>query len=103
MLNHWRAILDNFDPRIVDGLAAIKPVIAFDYPGIGASGGKAPLKVAEMAGDTIAFIRALGFEEVDLLGFSPGGFVAQDIVLKAPELVRKIVLADTGPAGALKR
>jgi pimeloyl-ACP methyl ester carboxylesterase len=99
MLNHWGANLDNFDPRIVDGLAASRPVIAYNYRGVGASGGKAPLTVAEMAKDAFAFIRALGFEEVDLLGFSLGGFVAQDIVLKAPGLVRKVVLTGTGPAG----
>lgn len=99
MLNHWGAVLDNFDPRIVDGIAANRPVIAFNYRGVGASGGKAPLTVADMAEDTIAFIRALGFEKVDLLGFSLGGFVAQDIVLKQPDLVRKIILTGTGPAG----
>jgi len=99
MLNHWGAVLDNFDPRIVEGLAATRPVIAVHYRGVGASGGKASLTVAEMAEDTIAFIRALGFGEVDLLGFSLGGFVAQDIVLKEPELVRKVILTGTGPAG----
>jgi pimeloyl-ACP methyl ester carboxylesterase len=99
LLNHWGAVLDNFDPRIVDGLAATRPVIALDYRGVGASGGKAPLTVAEMAEDSIAFIRAQGFEEVDLLGFSLGGFVAQDIVLKEPDLVRKVILTGTGPAG----
>jgi len=99
MLNHWGAVLDNFDPRIVDGFAATRPVIAFNYRGVGASGGKAPLTVAEMAMDAIAFIRALGIEQVDLLGFSLGGFLAQDIVLKEPELVRKVILTGTGPAG----
>jgi pimeloyl-ACP methyl ester carboxylesterase len=99
LLNHWGAVLDNFDPRIVDGLAATRPVIALDYRGVGVSGGKAPLTVAEMAEDAIAFIRALGFEQVDLLGFSLGGFVAQDIVLKEPDLVRKVILTGTGPAG----
>ncbi|MGH7118680.1 MAG: alpha/beta fold hydrolase [Acetobacteraceae bacterium] len=98
-LNHWGAVLDNFDPRIVDGLAATRPVIAVDYRGVGASGGKAPLTVAEMAQDAIALIRALGFKEVDLIGFSLGGFVAQDIVLKTPDFVRKVILAGTGPAG----
>jgi pimeloyl-ACP methyl ester carboxylesterase len=99
MLNHWGAVLDNFDPRIVDGIAATRPVIAFDYRGVGASGGKAALTVAEMAEDAIAFIRSLGFEQVDLLGFSLGGFVAQDIVLKESDLVRKVILTGTGPAG----
>ena len=99
LLNHWGAVLDNFDPRIVDGLAATRPVIAVNYRGVGASGGKAPLTVAEMAEDAIAVILALGFDEVDLIGFSLGGFVAQDIVLKEPDLIRKLILAGTGPAG----
>jgi pimeloyl-ACP methyl ester carboxylesterase len=72
MLNHWGAVLDNFDPRIVDGLAAARPVIAFNYRGVGASGGKAPVTVAEMAKDVIGFIRALDLQQVDLLGFSLG-------------------------------
>ncbi len=99
LLNHWAAVLDNFDPRIVDGLASRHRIIATDYRGIGASGGTAPATVDEMAGDAIALIQALGFEQVDLLGFSLGGFVAQDIVLKAPGLVRRLILTGTGPAG----
>ena len=99
MLNHWGAVLDNFDPRIVDGLAASRPVIAIDYRGVGASDGVAPLSVAAMTEDTIALVRALGLGEVDLFGFSLGGFVAQDFVLKAPDLVRKVILTGTGPAG----
>lgn len=99
LLNHWGAVLDNFDPRIVDGLAQRHRIIALDYRGIGGSGGTAPITVSEMANDAIAVIRALGFSKVDLLGFSLGGFVAQDIVLKAPELVRKLMLTGTGPAG----
>lgn len=99
LLNHWGAVLDNFDPRIVDGLARRHRVIAVDYRGIGASGGTAPVTIDAMARDAIALIRTLGFEKVDLLGFSLGGFVAQDIVLKAPELVRRLVLTGTGPAG----
>lgn len=99
LLNHWGAALDNFDPRIVDGLASRHRVIATDYRGIGASGGTTPLTVDEMARDAIALIRALGFEKVDLFGFSLGGFVAQDIALKVPTLVRKLILTGTGPAG----
>lgn len=99
LLNHWGAALDNFDPRIIDGLASKHRVIATDYRGIGASGGPAPVTIDEMARDSIALIRALGFEKVDLLGFSLGGFVAQDITLKAPGLVRKLILTGTGPAG----
>ncbi|OLP45014.1 alpha/beta fold hydrolase [Rhizobium oryziradicis] len=98
-LNHWGAVLDNFDPRIVDALARDHRVIAIDYRGIGGSGGEAPLTVAEMADDTIKLIRAMGFDTVDLIGFSLGGFVAQDLALKVPGLVRKLILAGTGPAG----
>ena len=99
LLNHWGAVLDNFDPRIVDGLASKHRVIATNYRGIGASGGTAPVTIDEMARDAIALIRARGFEKVDLLGFSLGGFVAQDVALKAPGLVRKLILTGTGPAG----
>ncbi|PYE23552.1 pimeloyl-ACP methyl ester carboxylesterase [Rhizobium sp. PP-CC-3A-592] len=99
MLNHWGATLDNFDPRIVDGLAATRTVIAYNYRGVGASGGKAPLTIGEMTDDAIAFIHALGLGTVDILGFSLGGFVAQDVALKAPHLVRKLILTGTGPAG----
>nr|WP_298137429.1 alpha/beta hydrolase [uncultured Pseudomonas sp.] len=99
VFNHWGAVLDNFDPRIIDGLAHTRRVIAIDYRGIGGSGGTAPLTVDAMAEDAIALIRALGFAKVDLLGFSLGGFVAQDIALKAPGLVRRLILTGTGPAG----
>ncbi len=99
LLNHWGAVLDNFDPRIVDALASRHRVVAIDYRGIGASGGTAPVTVDAMARDTIAMIHALRFERIDLLGFSLGGFVAQDIALRAPKLVRKLILTGTGPAG----
>lgn len=99
LLNHWGAVLDNFDPRIVDGLAVSHHIIALDYQGIGLSGGTAPATIAEMARDAIAVIHELGFTTVDLMGFSLGGFVAQDIALKAPGLVRKLILTGTGPAG----
>lgn len=99
LLNHWGAVLDNFDPRIVDGLTSRHRIIALDYRGIGGSGGTAPVTVQAMADDAIAVIRALGFNSVDLLGFSLGGFVAQDIAIKAPALVRKLILTGTGPAG----
>jgi pimeloyl-ACP methyl ester carboxylesterase len=99
LLNHWGANLDNFDPRIVEGLAADRPVYALDYRGIGASGGTAPISVAEMASDTVAALRALGLTSIDLIGFSLGGFVAQQILFDAPDLVRRAILAGTGPAG----
>ena len=98
-LNHLAAVLDNWDPRVVDGIAARHRVITFDNRGIGASKGKTPNSVAVMARDAIAFIRAFGFEQVDLLGFSLGGFIAQVIAQDEPQLVRKIILAGTGPAG----
>jgi pimeloyl-ACP methyl ester carboxylesterase len=98
-LNHLAAVLDNWDPRVVDGIAARRRVITFDNRGVGASQGKTPKSIAEMAGDAVAFIRALGLDEVDLLGFSMGGFVAQVIAEKQPDLIRKVILAGTGPAG----
>lgn len=98
-VNHLAANLDNWDPRVVDGIAAKHRVITFDNRGVGASGGKTPNTVEAMARDAVAFIRALGFDQVDLLGFSLGGMVSQVIALTEPQLVRKIILAGTGPAG----
>jgi len=98
-LNHLAANLDNWDPRVVDGIAATHRVITFDNRGVGASEGKTPNTIEDMARDAVAFIRALGFEQVDLLGFSMGGMVSQVIALTEPQLVRKIILAGTGPAG----
>ena len=97
-LNHLAAVLDNWDPRVVDGIAARRRVITFDNRGVGASQGKTPKSIAEMARDAVAFVRALGFDEVDLLGFSMGGFVAQVIAEEQPDLIRKVILAGTGPA-----
>lgn len=99
LLHHLTAVLDDWDPRIVDGLAGNHHVIAFDNRGVGSSGGETPDNVADMARDAIAFIDALGLTKVDLLGFSLGGFVSQAIVEARPELVRKVILAGTGPAG----
>ena len=99
LLNHWGAVLDNFDPYIVDALVQSHRVIAVDCRGIGSSEGSTPLTVGEMADDIIALIRAFGFQQVDLFGFSLGGFIAQDVTLKVPELVRKLILTGTGPAG----
>ncbi|WP_063064557.1 alpha/beta fold hydrolase [Nocardia violaceofusca] len=98
-LNHLAAVLDNWDPRVVDGIAARHRVITFDNAGVGASKGATPTSVTAMAHDAVAFIRALGFTQVDLLGFSLGGFVSQVIAQHNPQLVRKIILAGTGPAG----
>ena len=98
-LTHLAAVLDNWDPRVVDGIAAKHRVITFDNRGVGASSGSTPKSIEAMAQDAVAFIRALGFEEVDLLGFSMGGMIAQAIAKDEPHLVRKLILAGTGPAG----
>lgn len=98
-LHHFTATLDDWDPRIIDAIAAKRRVITFDNRGIGGSEGKTPSSIAMMADDAIAFIQALKLEQVDLLGFSMGGFISQVIAAKNPELVRRIILAGTGPAG----
>jgi pimeloyl-ACP methyl ester carboxylesterase len=98
-LHHLTAVLDDWDPRIIDGIAAHHRVIAFDNRGIGATGSSVPHTVEQMGTDAIAFIRALGLERVDLFGFSLGGGVAQMVALQAPELVRRMILAGTGPRG----
>jgi pimeloyl-ACP methyl ester carboxylesterase len=99
-LHHLMAVLDDWDPRVIDGVAAKRHVIAFDNRGVGGTGGSVPHTVEEMADDAAAFIRALGHDKVDLLGFSLGGGVAQSVLLRHPELVRRAILAGTGPAGA---
>lgn len=97
--HHLTAVLDDWDPRIMDGIAEHHRVIAFDNRGIGGSGSKVPGTVEEMGADAIAFIRAMGLEQVDLFGFSLGGGVAQMIALQQPQLVRRMILAGTGPRG----
>ena len=98
-LTHLAAVLDNWDPRVVDGIAAKHRVITFDNRGVGASTGSTPDTIQAMANDAITFIRALGLDEVDLLAFSMGGMIAQVIVQDEPQLVRRLILAGTGPAG----
>jgi pimeloyl-ACP methyl ester carboxylesterase len=98
-LNHLAAVLDNWDPRVVDGIAAKHRVITFDNRGVGASTGTTPDTIQAMAKDAVSFIRALGFEQVDLHGFSMGGMIAQVIAQNEPQLVRKLMLTGTGPAG----
>lgn len=98
-LHHLTAVLDDWDPRVIDGIAAHRRVIAFDNRGVGATGGSVPSTVEDMGTDAIAFIRALGLRQVDLLGFSLGGGVAQMVVLQAPELVRRVIVAGSGPRG----
>ena len=98
-LTHLAAVLDNWDPRVVDGIAARHRVITFDNRGVGASTGRTPDTIQAMASDAVTFIRAVGLEQVDLLGFSMGGMIAQLIAHHQPQLVRTLILAGTGPAG----
>jgi pimeloyl-ACP methyl ester carboxylesterase len=98
-LHHFGANLDEWDPRVIDGIAAHRPVVAFNNRGMGASEGRVPTTVEAMAADAVAVIRALGYNHVDLFGFSLGGFVAQAIARDEPQLVGRVVLTGTGPAG----
>ena len=98
-LHHFTAVLDDWDPRVIDGIATERHVIVFDNRGVGATGGSVPHTIDAMAADAVAFIRALGHNQVDLLGFSLGGGIAQVITLEHPDLVRRVILAGTGPRG----
>ena len=97
---HFRGTMDHWDPAVTDGLAQQCEVILFDNAGIGASSGVTPANIPDMATDAIAFIKALGIGKADILGYSIGGKVAQEIVVQAPDLVRKLILVGTGPRGA---
>ena len=96
---HLAATLDNWDPRIVDPIANKRHVITFDQRGVGASTGQVPTTIEAAADHAYEFIATLGFEKIDIFSFSMGGFIAQDLVVKHPDLVRKLVLSGTGPRG----
>jgi pimeloyl-ACP methyl ester carboxylesterase len=100
LLQHFRGNLDNWDPALIDALAAGRRVITFDNAGVGGSAGTTPDTVEQMARDAIAFIAAMQLGQVDVLGFSIGSFVAQQIALARPALVRRLVLASAAPQGA---
>jgi len=100
LLQHFRGNLDNWDPGLIDALASTRRVVTFDNRGVGGSAGTTPSAVTEMAHDAIAFLDAMEFDQVDILGFSLGSFVAQEIVLIRPAVVRKLVLASSAPKGA---
>jgi pimeloyl-ACP methyl ester carboxylesterase len=100
LLQHFRGNLDNWDPALIDDLAAERRVVPFDNRGVGSTTGMTPNTVEAMAHDAIAFVDAMGFEAVDLLGFSIGSFVAQEIALVRPDLLRRVVLASSAPRGA---
>jgi pimeloyl-ACP methyl ester carboxylesterase len=98
-LQHFRGNLDNWDPNLVDAIAEQREVILVDYAGVGGSNGHPRTDVTTNAQDILAFTDALGLRRIDLLGFSLGGFVAQEVTLIRPQLVRRLVLAGTGPQG----
>ena len=100
VLQHFRGNLDNWDPRLIDALSSSRRVVAFDNVGVGGSSGTTPHRIDQMAIDAIAFVAALGVEQIDLLGFSIGSFVAQEIALTRPGPVRKVILASSAPQGA---
>jgi pimeloyl-ACP methyl ester carboxylesterase len=100
LLQHFRGNLDNWDPALIDALAADRRVITFDNVGVAATTGSTPNTIEAMAHDAVAFIEALELQRIDLLGFSIGSFVAQEIALIRPDLLRRVVLASSAPQGA---
>src|SRR6184192_932856 len=100
LLQHFRGNLDNWDPALIDALATDRRVVTFDNAGVGGSTGTTPSTVTQMAIDAIAFLEAMEFDQVDVLGFSIGSFVAQEIALIRPAVVRRLVLASSAPQGA---
>ncbi|WP_158814584.1 alpha/beta fold hydrolase [Methylocapsa sp. S129] len=94
---HYMGTMDHWDPAVTDGVAKEREVILFDNAGVSSSSGDVPGSIAEMGANAIAFIKAIGLEQVDVLGFSIGGLVAQEIAVQAPDLVRRLVLVGTGP------
>jgi len=97
LLQHFRGNLDNWGPALVDALAAERRVVTFDNVGVGATTGATPNTIEAMAHGAIAFIEAMGLQRVDLLGFSIGSFVAQEMALIRPDLLRRVVLASSAP------
>ena len=94
---HFTGTMDHWDPAVTDGLATEREVILFNNAGVSSSSGEVPSSCEQMAANAVCFIKALGLPKVDVLGFSIGGFVAQEITLQAPDLVRRLVLVGTGP------
>ena len=100
LLQHFRGNLDSWDPALIDALASGRRVVTFDSNGVGGSTGKTPNTVEQMAHDAIAFVTAMGFGQADILGFSIGSFIAQEIAMIRPAIVRRLVLASAAPRGA---
>jgi pimeloyl-ACP methyl ester carboxylesterase len=100
LLQHFRGNLDNWDPALIDALASHRRVVTFDNVGVGGTNGATPNTIEQMAADAIAFLEAMEFDRVDVLGFSIGSFVAQEIALTRPALTRGLILASAAPKGA---
>jgi pimeloyl-ACP methyl ester carboxylesterase len=100
LLQHFRGNLDNWDPALIDALASTRRVVTFDNAGVGGSTGTTPNTVEQMASDAIAFLAAMEIRQADILGFSIGSFVAQEIALIRPGLLRGLILASSAPQGA---
>jgi pimeloyl-ACP methyl ester carboxylesterase len=100
LLQHFRGNLDNWDPALIDALASSRRVVTFDNVGVGMTTGTTPGSAIQMAHDAIIFLSAMNFDQVDLLGFSIGSFVAQEIALLRPDIVRRLILASSAPQGA---
>ena len=96
---HYTGTMDYWDPALTDGLASDREVILFNNAGVSSSSGEVPTTFEQMGANAVAFSRALGLNKMDVLGFSIGGMVAQEIALQAPDLVRKLILGGTGPRG----
>jgi len=99
LLQHFTGTMDNWDPLVVNELGKERPVIVFNNTGVGSTSGNVPDNVKQMSTDAQAFIDALGYKKVDLLGFSLGGYVAQEMAVQRPDLVRKVILAGTSNQG----
>jgi pimeloyl-ACP methyl ester carboxylesterase len=100
LLQHFRGNLDHWDPALIDALASERRVVAFDNCGVGASSGTTPNTVEEMARGALSYLEAMELDKVDVLGFSIGSFVAQEMALIRPDLARRVVLAASAPKGA---
>jgi pimeloyl-ACP methyl ester carboxylesterase len=100
LLQHFRGNLDNWDPALIDALAPNRRVVTFDNVGVGGSTGTTPNAIQQMAHDAITFVTALELGQVDILGFSIGSFIAQEIALARPAIVRRLILASSAPQGA---
>ena len=100
LLQHFRGNLDNWDPALIDELASSRRVVTFDNVGVGGTTGNTPHRVEQMAQDAIAFLSAMDFDQVDILGFSIGSFIAQEMALLRPALLRRVILASSAPQGA---